>query len=70
MAPYEHLYTTDIFPQCIRSEFDFATGKYRAVMVPWDEFQKNLRRSLAGGPYRQGPVPRMRLSSADDFIVH
>lgn len=68
MKPYEHLYSADRFPQAIRPEFDLATGQYRMVMVPWDEFQRNLARSLGGGPVRMEPVPKMRLSSADDIL--
>lgn len=68
MKPYEHLYSSDRFPQAIRSEFDFATGQYRMVMVPWDEFQQNLARSMGGSPVRMEPIPKMRLSSADDIL--
>ena len=33
MAPYDHPYSPDKFPQCIKSEYDFATGTYKQVMV-------------------------------------
>lgn len=68
MKPYEHLYSSGRFPQAIRSEFDFATGQYRMVMVPWDEFQKNLARSMGGSSVLMEPIPKMRLSSADDIV--
>ena len=32
-APYDHPYSPEAFPQCIKTEFDFATGTYKQVMV-------------------------------------
>ena len=46
MAPYENPYTSDMFPKCIDTEFDFATGTYRQVAVDWSEIQKRMS---AGG---------------------
>lgn len=62
MAPYEHRYSPEAFPQCIRTEFDFTSGTYRQVMVQWNEVEKSMVRSY-GGPYRNDPVPKMQFSS-------
>ncbi len=64
MAPYEHIYAPEFFPQCIRTEYDFASGTYRQVMLPWQQVNANMSRSL-GGPYRNEPVPKMYFSSAE-----
>lgn len=42
MAPYENPYTSDLFPKCIESEYDFTTGTYKQVMVDWSEVQNRL----------------------------
>lgn len=68
MAPYEHPYSPEAFPQCIRTELDFSTGTYRQVMVKWDEFEKNNARSF-GGPYRLEPVPKFRYNNSMDYII-
>ena len=64
MAPYEHIYAPDFFPQCVRTEYDFATGTYKQVTVPWQEFNMNMARSY-GGPYRNEPVPKMYFNSTE-----
>lgn len=68
MAPYEHPYSPEAFPQCIRTELDFSTGTYKQVMVKWDEFEKNAARSF-GGPYRLDPVPKFRYNNSMDNII-
>lgn len=68
MAPFEHPYSPDKFPQCIRTELDFTSGTYRQVMIKWDEVEKSMARSF-GGPYRLEPVPRMRFNNSLDNIV-
>lgn len=67
MAPYEHRYSSDAFPQCIRTDFDFRSGTYQQVMIKWEEVEKSMARSY-GGPYRNEPVPYMHFSS--DRFVH
>lgn len=62
--PIVHPYSPEIFPQCIRLEYDFKSGTYNQVMVPWNEFEMNMTRSF-GGPYRIEPVPRMQFHSTD-----
>ncbi len=64
MAPYDNPYSPDRFPQAIRSEYDFATGKYKQVMVPWDEYEKNMARSF-GGAYNTAPVPKIAVTPVE-----
>lgn len=64
MAPYDNPYSPDRFPQAIRSEYDFATGKYKQVMVPWDEYEKNMARSF-GGAYNSTPVPKIAVTPVE-----
>ena len=49
--PSENTYSPDYFPQCIKTEYDFATGTYKQVPVRWSEYQKKLSTSayLRGG---------------------
>ena len=66
-TPYINPYSTDVFPQCIRTEYDFKSGTYQQVMVKWDEVEKSMARSF-GGPYRYEPVPRMEFLSTDKLV--
>ena len=63
-APVVHPYSSDAFPTCIRLDYDFKSGTYKEVMIPWDEIEKSMARSF-GGPYRLEPVPRMQFHSTD-----
>lgn len=45
MAPYVRPYTESAFPQTVRNEVDFATGKVKTVMVKWDEFEAKLHKN-------------------------
>lgn len=62
-APFEHPFSPDRFPQLIRTEYDAASGTYKQVMVPWNEFQLNLNQSY--GAYRTDPVPKVYFTSGD-----
>ena len=64
MAPYEHIYAPEFFPQCIRTEYDFASGTYKQVFLPWQQINADMSRSF-GGPYRNEPVPKMYFSSTE-----
>ena len=66
-APFVYPYSTDAFPQCIKTEYDFKSGTYQQVMVKWDEVEKSMARSF-GGPYRYEPVPRMQFLSTDKLV--
>ena len=68
MAPYEYPYTTDIFPQCIRTEVDFQSGTYKQVMVQWEQVQSSMARNF-GNPYRLDPVPRPRYNNSLDYLI-
>lgn len=61
-APYFSPYSTDAFPQSIRTEYDFRSGTYRQVMVQWEDLERSMVRSY-GGSYRNEAVPPMQFSS-------
>ena len=67
MAPFEHPYSPEVFPQCIGTEFDFASGTYKQVMIKWTDLENSMARSFSS-PYRLDPVPRYRYNNALDYI--
>lgn len=69
MAPFDNPYSPDHIPQCIRSEYDFATGTYKQVMVDWDTYQKNLSMRFSPSTFNTAPIPRTQLTPGDR-IVH
>ncbi|NLZ19057.1 MAG: hypothetical protein GXY24_02130 [Bacteroidales bacterium] len=64
MAPYDSPYSPEYFPQTVRTEYDFATGKYKQVMVPWAEFEMNMKRSF-GGAYKPEAVPKIAVTPVE-----
>ena len=64
MAPYDNPYTSDLFPKCIDSEYDFATGTYKQVMVDWSEVQNRMS---AIGQSNQ-PVPSVPVTPAERMM--
>lgn len=66
MAPYDNPYTSDQFPKCIESEYDFATGTYKQVMVDWSEIQNRM--SANGIGLSNQPVPSIPVTPADRII--
>ena len=64
MAPYDSPYSPEYFPQTVRTEYDFATGKYKQVMIPWDEYEKSMARSF-GGAYNTAPVPKIAVTPVE-----
>lgn len=66
MAPYEHMYSPELFPQCIKTEFDPSTGTYKQVMVDWEEYQKNFSISQRfKGSFDTSPVPRIAVTPVE-----
>ena len=63
MAPYYNPYTSDQFPKCIETEYDFATGTYRQVMVDWSEVQSRLSDSNFG--FSSQPVPNIPVTPVE-----
>ena len=63
-APNENPYSPDKIPQTVRTEYDFASGTYKQVVLPWQQINANMSRSF-GGPYRNEPVPKMYFSSTE-----
>ncbi|MCQ2160947.1 MAG: hypothetical protein MJY97_07660 [Bacteroidales bacterium] len=64
MAPYDNPYTSDQFPKCIDSEYDFATGTYKQVMVDWAEVQNRMS---ATGQSSQ-PVPSVPITPVERMM--
>lgn len=64
MAPYNNPYMSDQFPKCIESEYDFATGTYKQVMVDWSEVQNRMS---AIGQSNQ-PVPSVPVTPAERMM--
>lgn len=67
MAPYDNPYSPDRIPQTVRTEYDFATGKYKQVMVPWEEYEKSMARNF-GGAYNTSPVPKIGVTPVEREI--
>lgn len=67
MAPYENPYTTDMFPKCIDSEYDFSTGTYKQVMVDWSEVQNRMSSSSFGRYYQ--PVPSIPVTPVERMMA-
>lgn len=63
--PTEYTYTPDKIPQCIKTEYDFATGTYKQVPVGWAEYQKKLSSASFHGSFDNTPVPKAVLSPGD-----
>ena len=63
MAPYYNPYTSDQFPKCIETEYDFATGTYRQVMVDWPEVPSRLSDSNFG--FSSQPVPNIPVTPVE-----
>lgn len=67
MAPYDNPYTSDLFPKCIDSEYDFATGTYKQVMVDWSEVQNRM--SAANTSYQSNQaVPSIPVTSVERMM--
>lgn len=67
MAPYENPYTSDQFPKCIESEYDFATGTYKQVMVDWSVVQNRMS-SSSNIHQSTKPVPSFPVTPADRMM--
>ena len=64
MAPYDNPYSPDRIPQTIRMEYDFATGTYKQVMIPWSEYEAKMSRSF-GGAYKPEAVPKIAVTPVE-----
>ena len=63
-SPYSPFY----FAQCIKTEYDFASGTYSQVMVDWSTFQKHPLYSTSQGIFYNAPVPRVNLNPGDAIV--
>ena len=68
MAPYDNPYSPDRIPQAIRSEYDFATGTYKTVMVSWEDFQKSLLVRPGGNSFGNTAIPRVEVTPGDRIV--
>lgn len=66
MAPYENPYTSSMFPKCIDTEFDIATGTYKQVSVDWSEIQKRM--SASGIGQSTQPVPSVNVTPVERMM--
>ena len=63
MSPYYSPYSPEYFPQAVRTEYDFATGTYKQVLVDWNEFQ--LKMPKQSQIYYNAPPPKIMLTPGD-----
>lgn len=71
MAPYDNPYSPDRIPQTVRTEYDFATGKYKQVMIPWGEFEMKLNKAHSfGGAYRNEAVPKIAVTPVEREMMN
>lgn len=68
MAPYDNPYSPEYFPQTIKTEYDFATGTYKTVMVGWEDFQKSLLVRPGGSSFGNAPIPRVEVTPGDRIV--
>lgn len=66
--PYSGMYSPENIPQCIRTEYDSATGTYKQVMVDWkivEGYKYNLH-PAAGVDVK--PVPAVHFNSVEQQV--
>lgn len=68
MAPYDNPYSPEYFPQTVRTEYDFATGTYKTVMVGWEDFQKSLLVRPGGNSFGNAPIPQVVVTPGDRIV--
>ena len=68
MAPYDNPYSPENFPQTVRTEYDFATGTYKTVMVGWEDFQKSLLVRPGGNSFGNAPIPQVVVTPGDRIV--
>ncbi len=66
--PFDNPYSPENFPQTVRSEYDFATGKYKLVPIPWEEYQKSHNYRFTPANYNNAPVPQVNLTPGDQIM--
>ena len=63
-APEEDKYGPDKFPQCIKLEYDFASGTYKQVMV--DPFSEDGKKAFGLSSYQKiSPVPKASVTPVE-----
>lgn len=58
-------YSPENIPQCVKLEYDFATGTYKRVMVDWETVVKNQQNFTPGNRYLNSPPPKVPLNNVE-----
>jgi len=61
--PEPDKYSPEAIPQCIKLEYDFATGTYRQVMVSWEEYTRQMAKFPAN--IQTDPVPAVPVTPVE-----
>lgn len=61
--PEPDKYSPEAIPQCIKLEYDFATGTYRQVMVSWEEYTRQMAKFPAN--IQTDPVPAIPVTPVE-----
>ena len=61
--PEPYKYSPESIPQCIRLEYDFASGTWKQVMVDWEEYTEQM--SGFSGNLQTEPVPAVPVTPVE-----
>lgn len=68
--PFDNPYSPVNFPQTVRSEYDIATGTYKMVPIPWEEYQLNQNFRFNPANFNNAPIPQVKLTPGDQIMPH
>ena len=66
--PYDNPASPVNIPQTIRTEYDFATGKYKMVPIPWEEYSQYQFNRFNPSNFNNAPVPQVNLTPGDQIM--
>lgn len=66
--PYDNPASPVNIPQTIRTEYDFATGKYKMVPIPWEEYSQYQFYRFNPSNFNNAPVPQVNLTPGDQIM--
>lgn len=66
--PYDNPASPVNIPQTIRTEYDFATGKYKMVPIPWEEYSQYQFYRFNPSNINNAPVPQVNLTPGDQIM--
>ena len=67
MAPYTSPYSPDFFPATVKTEYDFATGTYKQVMIDWADYQKLLDQRFPA-TINVEPIPKVQVTPVERMM--